>query len=263
MADSPNEVGPLPCGSSDAPNGSSGALGSTENPDKSAPIVWFDVCRRPIVRLRLSTFAIAALLLAGCASRAKGPATPAAEPDYDWGQFKGNGASADAKGDKSAKPEKIEKAEKPETKPAANDAAKADAPKKVSTNKIAGHSLSEVSADEVASASKTATKLKVVSTAVIVGAEYEQINVVLDKMTVQIIRPASSPDSAGPKVRSPKSRNDDAVETDATLYDANADVLVLVRGDKKAISKKALTAIVGGAAAKKKPGRTAKPKRVP
>lgn len=200
---------------------------------------------------------MAALLLAGCASRTKTVAAPAAEPDYDWKNFKGgdtaSAAAAESKSDKADKADKIDKTEKASVDDASS--------KKVSTKKIGGHSVSDVSADDLASTSKSVTKRNVVSMNTIVGAEYEQINVVLEKMTIQIIRPAASPDKTGPKVRSPKTRSDDAADTDATLYDANADVLVLVQADKKAISKKALAALVGGATAKKKAGAVRSPKQ--
>lgn len=233
---------------------------------------------------RLAVLAFAALVLAGCGARAKPAAAPTEPPDYDWSQFGVSSAPASAAAKQEAPPDKREpdkKAEKQADKPAdkqpdkqvetspekqdAKDGAKPAAPdpqKKLSATKIAGQSVSEVSADVVATATQRALQRSLVSANVIVGAEYEQVSVVLDNVAVQIVRPASSPDKAGPKVRSPKARRDSAAKTEAALYDPRADVLVLVRADKKATSTRALSALVsGGAAPAKKNVRAAKPKR--
>jgi len=228
---------------------------------------------------RLFALAVAVLVLAGCGARRKPVAAPTEAPDYDWSQFTGNTAppSSTAKQEKQEKQERQEKQpekapEKPQEKQEAKDSAEAkvddskpaapDAAKKVSATKIGGQSVSDVSADAVATASQRATKRSLVSTNVIVGAEYEQVNVFLDNLAVQIVRPASLPDKSGPKVRSPKARKDGVAETEAAFYDPNADVLVLVQADKKATSSRALAALVSARAAPaKKNVRATKPKR--
>ena len=70
------------------------------------------------------------------------------------------------------------------------------------------------------------------------------VQIVLKDASVQIVRPAVSPDQAGPKLRSPKVRNDSLSSTESGWYDADADVLVLVQSTKAAKSKKALGAIL-------------------
>jgi hypothetical protein len=189
--------------------------------------------------------ALVALLLAGCANHAKPSATPSS-PDYDWADYTGKYAGGVAPPKDGAKPKDEPKA----AKPAATTAAAADAPakpaddKKMSAAKIGGQSVSEVSADDVASASKRALRTSIVSTNVTVGPEYEQINVVLKACAVQIIRPAASPAPDGPKVRSPRARHDDLARTDSGFFDESADVLVLVQAQKKAASKRALSALL-------------------
>jgi hypothetical protein len=197
------------------------------------------------------------LLLVGCGHAKSKKQAASSEPDYDWSGYKGGAADAPAKGDakpsKSDEPKRDAKSDaKPdaraaEPKPDAKTAEpKTDAPagKKTSKGKIHGESVSSVSADTVANTSKTALKAKVVSTNTVIGPEYEQLQVVLSGCTVQIIRPATTPDQAGPKIRSPKTRNDGLSSTDSGWYDADADVLVLVQASKKALSAKALKSIL-------------------
>jgi hypothetical protein len=251
-------------------------------------VLWFGVCIRPVVPLvaRLYALAIIASVLAGCGARGK-PAAAPADPDYDWSQFHG-GAEAPsssiakqdappakhaaepekkAEADKQAEPEKQETKVVAEAKAAEDDATKpaASDTRKISAAKIADQSISEVSADALAEVTQRATKRSVVSTNVIVGAEYEQVSVVLKELAVQIVRPAATPDKSGPKVRSPKARKGDVARTEAAFYDPKADVLVLVRASKKATSARALAALVSHAAAHpapaKKHARGAKPKR--
>lgn len=197
---------------------------------------------------RLTAMLVSVLLVAGCGASTK--KVKVAEKDYDWSDYKGtyaDGAKAEPASKTEAAPKKVAKAEKSEKadKPEKSEKADKDSEKKVSKAKIQGESVSSVSADMVAGASKTALKSKVVSTNTVVGAEYEQLNVVLNKgVAVQIIRPAAKPDGSGPKVRSPKARSEGLAETDASYYDEQADVLVLVQAAKKATSKKALKAIL-------------------
>jgi hypothetical protein len=192
--------------------------------------------------------ALSALFLAvGCAKPAKPVAAP--EADYDWSKYNG-GNEAPSAADKAT-------ADKPVTDGASATAAKAPAseddtprpgkvdlsPKKPSKAKIRGQSVSSVSAESVAGASKAALKSKVLSSDVIAGPEYELVRVVLKDASVQIIRPAASPDSGGPKLRSPKLRNDSLTTNESAWYDADADVLVLVQA-KSGASKKALGALL-------------------
>ncbi|HEY8078839.1 MAG TPA: hypothetical protein VIF62_32125 [Labilithrix sp.] len=178
------------------------------------------------------------LMLAGCGHHAK-PAEAPTQSDYDWADYTGKFANG---------------APKDDPKPAAAPAkASADAPApaaavatddKRSQAKIGGLSVSEVSADDVASTTQKMLRSKVVSSNLTVGPEYEQINVVLRGMAVQIVRPANAPDKSGPKVRSPKARNDDLGKTDSSYYDSIADVIVLVQAEKKAASKRALAVLL-------------------
>ena len=172
----------------------------------------------------LSTFA-----LAGCGAAPKKQAeAPAA---YDWSDYKGTYA----KGDDRAAAEPV--------KPKA-DAAGGAGLAKPSKGTIQGESVSSVTADTVAGASKTALKAKVVSSTVIVGREFEQVQVVMKGVSVQIIRPTATPDKAGPKLRSPKARSSSLLKSESGWYDADANVLVLVRTPKKASSQKALLALL-------------------
>ena len=192
---------------------------------------------------RAAAMLVSLLLIAGCGASTK--KVNVAEKEYDWSDYKGTYAVG-AKPEEPPAPKKVAKADKAEKSEKSDKADKADKEeKKISKAKIQGESVSSVSADVVAGASKTALKSKVVSTNTVVGAEYEQLQVVLNKgVAVQIIRPAAKPDGAGPKVRSPKARSEGLAETDASYYDEQADVLVLVQTAKKATSKKALKAIL-------------------
>lgn len=190
-----------------------------------------------------NAFALCALLLVvGCGGRAK-PAAAPTQSDYDWSDYTGKYANGAPKDD--PKPAPPAKTAKEDPKPATTDGAAATSDdKKMSATKIAGHSVSEVSADDVASVTQKMLRAKVVSSNLTIGPEYEQINVVLKGMAVQIVRPANPPDKAGPKVRSPKARNDDLAKTDSGFYDEVADVLVLVQAEKKAASKRALAVLL-------------------
>ena len=190
----------------------------------------------------------AALGPAGCA-HPKAAAAPQ-EADYNWGDYKGgSGSDSSAAAPKSdaPKPATTASAEAPKgdvdaTKQASSDASAL--PHKPSKAKIRGESVSSVGVDALAGASKSALKSKVVSSNVVVGSDYEMVQVVLKGASVQIVRPASAPDQAGPKVRSPKARNDSLAATESGWYDADADVLVLVRASKAVKSKKALSSLL-------------------
>lgn len=175
------------------------------------------------------------LLLVGCGARPKPQAESAAA--YDWSDYKGTFAQSTTPGGSTP-------AATPSAAPAPAKVEPAAASAKASKGTIRGESVSSVSVDAVAGASTLALKTKVVSSNVVVGQEYEQLQVVLSGMAVQIIRPAAVPDKTGPKVRSPKARNGGLLKTESGWYDADADVLVLVRAEKKARSQKALLALL-------------------
>ena len=206
--------------------------------------------------LRAFAFAVAALLLGGCAAKPK-PAAAPTQGDYDWSDYTGKYAPGATPPKDDAKPA-VASATAPaatasaSAAPAAGANASASAEdKKLSAAKIAGQSVSQVSPDDVANATQKVLRTKVVSTNVTVGPEYEQINVVLKNVAVQIVRPAATPDKSGPKVRSPKARHDDLAKTDSGFYDEGADVLVLVQAEKKVMSKRALAALLAQRPAKK------------
>ena len=231
--------------------------------------------RLPSGILAKATLLFSVLLVgSGCAAAHKPQATtPEA---YDWSDYKGTYApGGDGKVDEP-KPTASKPSSKPtiaksdgDAKPAASDAkpkpasaasdandlkaemlggAPSAAPSsggaKKSKATIQGESVSLVSVDAVAGASKTVLKSKVVSTNVVVGQEYEQLQVVMKGVALQIIRPAASPDKSGPKVRSPKVRSASMSKTESGWYDPDADVFVLVKASKKASSKKTLAAIL-------------------
>jgi hypothetical protein len=117
-------------------------------------------------------------------------------------------------------------------------------PHKASKAKIRGESVSSIGPDALAASSAKALKSKVVSTNLIVGPDYEMVQVVLKNGSVQIVRPASTPDQSGPKLRAPKLRKSSLSSSEAGYLDEEADVLVLVQAPKGATSKKALKQIV-------------------
>lgn len=198
--------------------------------------------------------ALLSLGLAACGGARKGAgADPKSEAD-PWAGFKGTyGTSAAPKvGEASATPSTSKKTEAKAKASEPVDSAEAEAEallnnsnKKSSKGMINGESVSTINAGALANASKTALKGKVVSSNALVGAQYEQINVQLKGASVQIVRPASSPNSAGPSVASPKSRNDAMSKADAAFYDEEADTIVIVNaGGKKAAAQKALSSLV-------------------
>jgi hypothetical protein len=192
--------------------------------------------------LTLFTFSLAscALALGGCASvpRSNEPVAPAA---YDWSDYQGTFAEPDER-------PQVEAATATAKATAAAPTAVAPAPeeptKRVSKGTIQGESVSSVSVGSVADASKSLFKAKVLSSKTIVGREYEQLQVVMKGTTVQIIRPAQTPAKAGPKLRSPRSRSAGLSRSESGWYDADADVLVVVRAPRRLSSKKALVALL-------------------
>jgi len=226
--------------------------------------------------IRLCALLSPLLLAAGCGGKQKMKAE-APEANYDWSDYKGtyapggDGTKPGYKAEKKKpekKPEKVaekaphkapdksektaDKADKTEkvadkaekTEKSSEKTSPAAAAAKTSAGTILGRSVSSVTPEAVATATKAAMKSKIVSSNVLVGPEYEQIQVVLKGMAVQIVRPARAPDASGPKIRSPKARSDSLSKTESGWYDESANVLVLVQAPKKAASQKALKAIL-------------------
>lgn len=164
---------------------------------------------------------------AGANNEAKGP-----DP---WSDYKGTYAGALAA--PKASPAKQAKADAP--------AAEEAAPKKsASRATIKGESVSSIGVDALADASKGALKSKVVASNVVVGSQYEQVEVQLKGAKVQIIRPATSPDPKGPSVSAPKARSGELGSAESSFYDEDADVLVVVNAGKKPAAQKALGTIL-------------------
>jgi hypothetical protein len=231
-----------------------------QNPDKSCgPVCALNETVLSNVAKPLALLSLLALG-AGCAAAPKHQATtPEA---YDWSDYKGTYAAG---GDSSANPtggaNAVDKSPSKTASsgdgsknlkaemlggagaPAASSGSAAAASKR-SRGTISGESVSSVSVDAVAGASKSVLKSKVVSSNVVVGQEYEQLQVVMKGVALQIIRPAATPDKAGPKVRSPKARQTAMSKSESGWYDADADVFVLVKAGRKASSQKTLAAIL-------------------
>lgn len=198
--------------------------------------------------------ALLSLGLVACAGGKKGAgADPKSEADL-WAGYKGTYATSAAPkvGEASAAPSTSKKAEAKAKTSEPVDAAEAEAEallanssKKSSRGMINGESVSTINAGALANASKTALKGKVVSSNALVGSQYEQLNVQLKGASVQIVRPAASPNATGPSIASPKTRNDAMSKADAAFYDEEADTIVIVNaGGKKAAAQKALSSLV-------------------
>lgn len=193
--------------------------------------------------MRVSTLAalLSSLVMVACGAAQKEAKGPEADP---WAGYTGKyaepaagkAAKADAK-PKEAKAEKVEKAEAPK----ADDAATV---KKASSATIHGESVSSVGLDTFADASKTATKSKVVSTKYLVGPKYEQLQIQMKGVAVQVIRPAANPAPDGPAMSSPKARSGEVSKTESGYYDADADVVVVVTAGGKAGAQKVLGTIL-------------------
>ena len=116
--------------------------------------------------------------------------------------------------------------------------------KKASAATIKGESVSSVGLDTFADASKTATKSKVVSTKYLVGPKYEQLQIQMKGVAVQVIRPAANPAPDGPAMSSPKARSGEVSKLESGYYDADADVVVVVTAGGKAGAQKVLGTIL-------------------
>lgn len=142
-------------------------------------------------------------------------------------------AKADANTDRKAKAEPAEKVEEEQT----------PAPIKTSSATIGGESISSIGLDTLTDSVKKALKQKFVSNGVVTGPEYEMVTVELKDAKVKIVRRAGSPAPNGPAI-STTAKRAELSANDASWYDEDADVLVVVSAGKKAAAQKALRAIV-------------------
>jgi hypothetical protein len=189
------------------------------------------------------------VLLSACALGAcGGAATQEAKDANVWADFSGKYSSpAGPSGNSStAKAEQARaKSKSAEAKEEAAEAAPAPAPaKKSSKATIHGESLSTIGDAALADASKGALKTKVVSTKMVNGPQYELVKVQLKGATVQIIRPNPGSETGNGSVDAPKTRSASLSKAEASYYDEDADVLVIVEAGKKANAEKALASIV-------------------
>lgn len=141
-------------------------------------------------------------------------------------------AHADAHRDKKAKAQPVEEVEE-------------EAPEPIQTSNatIGGESISSIGLDTLTDSVKKALKQKFVSNGVVTGPEYEMVTVELKDAKVRIVRRAESPAPNGPAI-STTAKRAELSATDASWYDEDADVLVIVSAGKKAAAQKALRAIV-------------------
>jgi hypothetical protein len=192
----------------------------------------------------MRVLAVAALLaslslVAACGGAAH-KEVKSAESD-PWAGYTGKYAEPSS-GTKTAKAETKPKAEKAPEKAAEKSDEPAAAHKSSAT--IKGESVSSIDLDTFADASKTATKSKVVSTKYLVGPKYEQLQIQMKGVAVQVIRPAANPAPDGPTISSPKARSGGVSKTESGYYDADADVVVVVTAGGKAGAQKLLGSIV-------------------
>lgn len=160
------------------------------------------------------------------------PGEPRAEKSETAKADKAEGKKSDAKAKAADKSEPTEEATPPSAKKAA------------SKGNVKGESISSVSVDTLTDVSKATLKNKFVSNSVVTGAQYELVQVQLKGATVQITRPAATPQPNGPSVAAPSAKKGEVSKNDASWYDEEADVLVVVSAGKKAAAQKALAAIV-------------------
>ena len=195
----------------------------------------------PNVVVLLSAFGLAA-----CG----GAASQEAKDANVWSDFSGKYSTpAEPRGStSSAKSEQARRDAKSKTteqKDEAAEAAVAAAPaKKSSKATVHGESVSTIGDAALADASKSALKTKVVSTKIVNGPQYELVKVQLKGATVQIIRPNPGDEKGNGAVDAPKSRNASLSKAEASYYDEEADVLVVVEAGKKANAERALASIV-------------------
>jgi hypothetical protein len=209
------------------------------------------------MRIRSSLFAVLSSVVLFACGGANQEAKSANEKD-PWADYKGTYATSatprpegatksksdSAKSDSKAKAEKTE--EKTDDAPAPSKKSASSSSSSPSKGRIGGESISSVTSESVADAVKGATKGKVASSAIVIGPQYEQISVKTKSgVAVQVFRKASSPDENGPAVASPKAKSGEVSKNDASWYDEDADVLVVVTGaGKKGASQKVLGSIL-------------------
>jgi hypothetical protein len=195
--------------------------------------------------MRVSTVAalLSSLVLFACGGAAKEAKGPEADP---WAGYTGKYAEPSSAKPKEAKADvkKADKADKTEAKAEKVEAKADDAAGKKSAATIHGESVSLVGLDTFADASKTATKSKVVSTKYLVGPKYEQLQIQMKGVAVQVIRPAANPAPDGPAMSSPKARSGEVSKLESGYYDADADVVVVVTAGGKAGAQKVLGTIL-------------------
>lgn len=197
---------------------------------------------------------VGSIVLSSAFVFACGGSAPQAKSEADpWADYKGTYASSSGSRGESSTPKaqpkeaKAKAADAPKEEAAAPAAAPeqpAPAAKKASKTTIHGESISAIAAATLADVSKAALKSKVVRTKTTVGSDYEQLQIQLKGVAVQVVRPAANPVTGGPSVASPKSRNASLSKTESAWYDEDADVLIVVNAPKKATSQKALGAIL-------------------
>ncbi len=186
---------------------------------------------------------LSSLVVVACGGAAKKDAkAPEGDP---WAGYTGKYAepgTAKAETAKAEKPKAEPKAEKVADKAPAKTEETGAAHKSAAT--IHGESVSSIDLDTFADATKTATKAKVVSTKYLVGPKYEQLQIQLKGMAVQVIRPAANPAPDGPSIASPKARSGGVSKLESGYYDADADVVVVVTATGKPAAQKVLGTIV-------------------
>ncbi len=198
------------------------------------------------VSMDVSTLAAAvlssSLVVLACGGSTKVVNAPEADP---WAGYTGKYVGDAVAEPEAPKPSKRAvagaKTKQEKVAPVAEEAPRS---KKVSSATIHGESLSSVGLDEIANASKTASKSKVVSTKYLVGPKYEQLQITLKGAAIQIIRPAANPAPDGPMMSTPKARNLSVSPKESRYYDPDADVVLVVTAGKKAGAEKLLSAIL-------------------
>ena len=187
----------------------------------------------------VSVFALGAIACGG-------GATPEAKDANAWADFTGKYSTpAEPRGNTTtAKNADARRDAKSKTTEPKEEAAEAASAKKASKATVHGESVSTIGDAQLAEASKSALKTKVVSTKIVNGPQYELVKVQLKGATVQIIRPNPGTETGNGAVDAPKARNASLSKAEAGYYDEEADVLVVVEAGKKAAAEKALASIV-------------------
>lgn len=198
--------------------------------------------------MRISTAALVIVASLGFACGGA-PVKEAKAPEADmWSDFTGKYGSDEPAA--VADSPTVEKTSKSGTKTKGEAAQRSvegssgSAAKRISNATIQGESVSSVGLDAIASATKMATKSKIVSTKYLVGPKYEQLQISLKGAAIQLIRPAAIPAPDGPPLTSPKARSGGVTKKESGFYDPAADVVVVVSAGKKAGADKLLSAIL-------------------